>query len=126
MNDLARTVDGYFAVWNEPDPARRRDLISQTWSNDPSYIDPLMAADGADGIDAMVAGVQSQYPGCTFRLTGAIDSYQDRARFSWEMVAPDSETLLVAGLDIAVLASDGRLQSITGFIDHAPALAAAS
>lgn len=124
MSDIARAIDGYFAVWNESDAAQRRALIDRTWSEDASYVDPLMAADGLEGIDTMVGGVQAQYPGYTFRLAGSIDSHHDRARFGWEMVGPGASEPVVVGLDVAVITDDGRLRSVTGFIDHAPGMVA--
>jgi hypothetical protein len=121
MADVATTIDGYFAVWNETDPTRRRDLIARTWTEDASYLDPLLASDGADGIDAMVAAVQEQFPGHTFRLTGPIDSHHDRIRFLWELAGPNGDGPVIAGLDVGVIAPDGRLRSITGFLDQVPA-----
>ena len=44
MSDATHVIDRYIAIWNETDPARRRDLIARTWSEDASYLDPLMAA----------------------------------------------------------------------------------
>jgi hypothetical protein len=39
-------------------------------------------------------------------------------RFSWEL-GPDGADPLAGGLDVGVIA-DGRLRSITGFLDFAP------
>lgn len=36
-------VDRYIAVWNETNTVRRRALIEETWADDASYVDPLMA-----------------------------------------------------------------------------------
>ena len=88
----------------------------------PSYRDPLLAAEGYDALDAMIAAVHAQYPGHRFRLTGAIDGYPGRARWPWALVGPDG-TPIVAGLDVAALADDGRLRAVTGFFE-APAGAA--
>jgi hypothetical protein len=74
-------IDRYIAIWNETDPVRRRDLIAQTWTEDASYLDPLMAGDGPAGIDAMVAGVQERFPGHRFRRTGEVDAHHDRVWF---------------------------------------------
>ena len=124
MTDVDRVIDRYIAIWNETDPARRRDLIAQTWTEDASYLDPLLSGDGRDGIDAMVRGVQERFPGHRFRRTGAIDAHHDRVRFSWELAAAEGEPPLVAGVDFGVVATDGRLRSITGFLDQAPVLPA--
>ena len=108
-------VDRYFAIWNEADPARRRALIEATWSPDASYLDPLYSADGPDGLDALAAGAQAQFPGHRFRLVGALDAHHDRARWGWELAAPDGAPPAVVGVDFAVLTPDGRLRAVTGF-----------
>jgi hypothetical protein len=113
-------VDAYFAMWNETDPARRRAAIERAWTADATYLDPMFEAAGADGLDALVTGVHQQYPGHRFRLTDPVDVHHDRARWGWEFVSPDGGTTVVAGVDFAVLAPDGRLRQVTGFF-KAPA-----
>ncbi len=117
--EVEQVIDQYIAAWNETDPGRRRALIAQTWTEDASYLDPLMGAEGRDGIDAIIAGVQAQFPGYRFRRTGAVDAHHDRVRFGWEL-GPEGGPAFVGGLDVGVLA-DGRLRSITGFLDPTPA-----
>lgn len=123
MNDTAGTtteiVDRYIAMWNETDAGRRRDLVARTWTEDASYLDPLMRGDGHGGIDAMVQAVQDRFPGHRFRRTGGIDAHNDRLRFSWEL-APEGGAALVGGVDFGILAPDGRLRAITGFLDVVP------
>jgi SnoaL-like domain len=116
-NDL---IDRYFAMWNETDAGRRRDLIARTWTDDARYVDPMLEGEGRKGIDAMVAGVHERFPGYKFRRTGGIDLHHDRVRFSWQL-APAGGPVFADGVDFGVIAADGRLQAITGFIDHAPA-----
>jgi hypothetical protein len=122
MTDITTAIDRYFAVWNETDPTRRRDLIANTWSDDATYLDPLLAAEGQEGIDAMVAAVHDQFPGHRFRQTGEADSHNDRVRFTWELVGPGATSPLIAGTDFGIIAADGRLQSVTGFLDLMPAM----
>lgn len=110
----------YIAAFNETDSTARRAMISRTFTEDAAYVDPLMSGDGADGIDAMIAGVQAQFPGFAFRLSGTVDGYADRLRFAWELCPPGADAPLVAGTDFAVLASDGRLRMVTGFLDLMP------
>jgi ketosteroid isomerase-like protein len=124
QNNLTEVVDRYFAAWNEIDAERRRALIAQTWADDASYLDPLMQGQGHAGIDAMIAAVQERFAGHQFHLTGAVDAHHDRIRFAWEL-APESGVAVVAGTDFGVVAADGRLHSITGFLDHVPATGSA-
>ena len=117
--DVAQVIDRYIAIWNETDPAMRRDLIARTWTEDGSYVDPLMHGEGHDGIDAMTAGVQAQFPGLRFRRSGDVDAHNDRVRFAWEL-GPEGGQALAGGVDFGLIA-DGRLHSMTGFLDFAPA-----
>lgn len=109
-------IDRYLAMWNETDAEQRRELIAQTWTEDGSYVDPLMSGTGYAGLDTMVAGVQQHYPDHRFQRTGPIDTYQDRLRFTWALAA-EGAPAIVTGTDFGVLAADGRLQAITGFFD---------
>ena len=111
-------VDGYFAMWNETDPLRRREVTAATWAQGASYVDPLFAADGRDALDALVIAVHEQFPGHRFRLTGAIDAHHDRARWSWELAGPNGSPPVAVGVDFAVLAPDGRLRMVTGFFEQ--------
>lgn len=108
-------VAGYFDIWNEADPARRRALIERTWSPGAAYLDPMFAAKGADELDGMVAQVHAAYPGHHFRLDGGVDAHHGRARWGWEFAPPGGGAPVMRGVDFATLAADGRLQDVTGF-----------
>ena len=115
---INEVVDGYFAMWNETDPTRRREVIRATWSEDASYVDPMFAAEGPGALDEMVAGVHERFPGHRFRLTGSIDAHNDRARWGWELVGPDGGPPIAAGVDFAVLTPDSRLREVSGFLEQ--------
>ena len=116
MSDIQKVTEDYIAMWNETDPQRRRDLIGQVLSDDATYIDPLMSGDGPDQIDAMIAGAQAQYPGHRFALVAGPDSHHDRARFTWALSANGGDRVAV-GVDFATIAEDGRMDSVTGFLE---------
>jgi hypothetical protein len=119
MTDTVKLVDRYIAMWNAADAEDRRDLVAGAWSENGHYVDPLMEGKGHAGIDAMVAGVQERFPGHRFRRTSEVDAHNGRVRFGWALAA-EGEPPLVRGVDFGVLADDGRLQSITGFLDQTP------
>jgi hypothetical protein len=116
MTDVNTVVDGYIAMWNETDAGRRRELIARTWTDDATYLDPHMAGDGPDGIDAMVAAVQERFPGHRFDLAVQPDAHHDRVRFGWRLVG-DGDQAIAAGTDFARVAEDGRLREVTGFLE---------
>src|SRR5436309_1616811 len=74
----------------------------------------MLEAEGHAAISEMVAGVQAKFPGHRFRRLSGIDTHHDQLRFAWDLVSPEG-AVVVAGLDIGALASDGRLRRITGF-----------
>ena len=118
MSNFTDLVDRYIAIWNETDDERRRNLIARTWTEDSTYVDPLMRGEGLDGIDAMIQGVQAQFPGLLFRRTSEVDAHNDRVRFAWEL-GPEGGPALAGGVDFGVIVGD-RLKTITGFLDFAP------
>jgi hypothetical protein len=124
MTDAAQTNAGkianaYIAAWNETDPARRRALIGEGWTEDAAYVDPLMSGKGRDQIDEMIAGVQSRFPGFRFALVGQADGHGEHVRFSWSL-GPKGDEEMIKGTDFAVVEA-GRLQKVTGFLDKVPA-----
>lgn len=116
MADTDTLVNTYIAMWNETDPDRRRELVAQTVTDDADYIDPLMAGAGVDGISTMIGGAQGQFPGHRFTLIAGPDSHHDRLRFTWSLAA-DGAAPAAVGVDFATLAPDGRMRSITGFLE---------
>lgn len=109
-------VEAYFSMWNEADPARRREAIAAAWTEDARYLDPMFSAEGADALDALAVGVHTQFPGYWFRQTSPVDVHHDRARWGWELVSAEGVPY-VAGVDYALLSEDGRLREVTGFFE---------
>jgi hypothetical protein len=118
MTEVTTVVDGYIAMWNETDPERRRWIIEQTWTDDGSYVDPHAEVAGAEGLAALVAAVQEQFPGHRFVLAAGPDAHHDRVRFTWQLVGEDGDAI-ATGVDFATVADDGRLRSVTGFLEAA-------
>jgi hypothetical protein len=119
MNTLTDLIDRYIATWNETDAGRRRDLIAQTWTENASYLDPMLQGEGRSGIDTMIATVQERFPAHRFRRIGDVESHHDRIRFSWEF-APDGGMVVAKGTDFGVVTPDNQLTTVTGFFDPVP------
>jgi SnoaL-like domain len=113
-------IDRYIAAWNATDAEDRRDLIAGTWTDGARYVDPLMEGQGHAGIDAMVKGVQDRFPDHRFKRTSDIDAHNQCVRFTWELGAEGADPI-AHGVDFGVVAADGRLESITGFLDFVAA-----
>lgn len=118
MTDAGAIADRYIRLWNEKDADRRRELLSTNWTENATYVDPLMRGDGHSGIDALVAGVPQRFPQFQFKLIGKPDGFGDHVRFSWALGPADGESP-IEGTDFAVVES-GRIASVTGFLDKVP------
>ena len=82
----------------------------------------LAAAPPARAIDAVIAGAQQQFPGLVFSLGGPVDANHQHGRFSWHLGPAGGEPVVI-GFDVVVLAEDGRIASVHGFLDKVPAAA---
>ena len=110
------TVSNYFAMWNEPDPTRRRTLIEKTYAADGRNIDPAADVQGWDQLEQFVSGLLETVPEHTVAICSAIDGHNDRIRFSWAITSPEGEVVLT-GIDCVRLANDGRIAELVGFFD---------
>ena len=83
MSDVNQLVVTYLAAWNEIDPRDRLDLVAKTWTENGTYIDAHRRGVGHDGIDAMIAAAQQQFPGYRLRLVSSIEGHNEYVRFAW-------------------------------------------
>ena len=117
--DTTTLIDTYFEMWNEADPARRAELVGRAWTEDGRHVDPLADVAGHAALGEYAAGVQAKFPGHRIRRTSGVDAHHDQLRYAWELAAPDG-TVVVAALDVAELAADGRLRRVSAFFGDLP------
>ena len=111
---IDNVIDTYFAMWNEPDRAARLEVIAQAWTPECHYVDPMSDVTGYEGLADMVDGVRAQFPGASLQRTSELDLHHNVVKFGWSATGSDG-AVLVAGIDVCVLAEDGRLQALAGF-----------
>ena len=115
LGALPELIDRYCAVWSEPSPSRRAELLAQVWADDASYTDPTVHATTSAELLAHIGKVIARRPGARVVRTSAVDVHHGVARFSWHVIQADGASL-PDGLDIAELSSDGkRIRRIVGF-----------
>ncbi|TWG06622.1 SnoaL-like protein [Streptomyces brevispora] len=121
MTSYDDAVQRYFAAWNAATPEELEKAVAAAFTDDAGYIDPLIDVRGHDGLAAAISGAQQQFPGFAFRPAGAVDGHHGLVRFSWELVSAADGSAPVAGSDVITLADDGRISSVSGFLDRVPA-----
>ena len=121
MSNANELVVSYLAAWNATDAQTRRELIAKTWTDGGTYVDAHRRGDGHGGIDAMIDKAQRQFPGYRLRLVSKVEAHNGYIRFSWAAGGTEQAPLYLAGTDFAVAGGDGRLKTVTGFVDAAPA-----
>ena len=132
-----KLADRYLALWNEPDPERRRRMIAELWTEDGSQIlqprqemREIAASAGlgmaatleARGHAELEARAATSYEhwvgseGLSFRRRDDVERLHDVVKFHWEAVSPDGEVTAV-GLDFLVLGAEGRIRRDYVFIE---------
>jgi SnoaL-like domain len=119
-DELNTLIHRYIEAWNEADGGRRRELVAATWTEDGTYLDPLMSGAGHDSLATMIGLAQQQFPEHRFELSFGPDAHNDRVRFAWWLYGPDAGAPVAAGVDFGTVAGDGRLESVTGFLESPP------
>jgi hypothetical protein len=132
----AELAEKYVALWNEPDPGRRRRTIAELWKEDgrhllqpPQEIRAIAArpglattatleARGYEEIEARAASAYEHWVGSeelSFRGRDDAERLGEVVKFHWEAVAKDGEVVAV-GLIFLVLAADGRIERDYTFV----------
>jgi hypothetical protein len=119
MQDPNEIVVRYLDAFNETDAARRRELLDALFTSESTYTDPRVDVRGPQEIDGFIAQTQQHFPGFTFRLGSPVDAHHDQARFQWHAGPADDPDQYV-GFDV-IVTDAGRIRSVYGFMDAAPA-----
>ncbi len=120
MSTYETAVERYLNAWNTTDADDLAKAVAAAWTEDGTYTDPLADVAGHDGIAAAIAGAHAQFPGFEFRLIGKVDGHHNIARFGWELVSTADGSAPAAGFDVITLAEDGRIRTVSGFLDRVP------
>jgi hypothetical protein len=132
MKDLQDFTDRYVALWNEPDPDVRRDLISQFWAADGAQVlvdppqeireaadrlqfpAPTLEVRGHHALEARVTRAYEMFiaPGeFVFEARGDAQHLLDNVvAFKWRMVPRGGGDLAAGGLEVMALDDDGRIR----------------
>ncbi len=108
------TIDGYFSCWNTTDAEQRSATVRRVWGPEARLVDPLVDVNGHDAIVATMSQFHETYAGHSFRQAGGVDVHHGIARWGWEMLDA-AGTVVLDGLDVALVADDGTIGYCVGF-----------
>lgn len=114
MTEMQQVAERYLASWNAAS-SKRSDTLS-TWSEDATYVDPLMSASGRDAIGSMMDKAVVNFPGHVFVLSAAVDGYGPCVRFNWALMGPGDKAA-AHGTGVVCVDSEGRLREVIGFLN---------
>ena len=138
MSHADDITEKYVSLWNEPDPERRRQLIRELWTEDGSQVleppqemiaaanaigfrSPLLASRGYEQLEERVTRTYDEFVGSgqyRFRRRDNVSRLDDVLKFGWEMVPTDGDQAVAVGLEILMLAPDGRIRIDYQFIEQ--------
>ena len=112
-------ADRYVAVWNETNPAARRDTIAQLWLPDGVHYVTTREARGYAALEERVIGSHNKNvreAGHVFKAVKNAQALHGVVTFNWEMIRPATGEVLAVGLEFLQIDADGRITSDFQFI----------
>jgi hypothetical protein len=136
LSDAQKLAERYVAVWNEPDAETRRKAVQELWTEDGLHLlEPpeeivkraeelgVTATLEARGHEELVRRVTRAYdefvaPGqFVFRPHGEAKALHDMVKLRWAMLPAGGDEVLAVGIDLLLLAPDGRIHTDYMFIE---------
>jgi hypothetical protein len=143
MNSIAHPVDPtrlhrqYVSMWNEPDTARRHEIVDELFApgcthrlQPPKevllearrigFANPTLGVRGLAELYFRVDQAHAEFiePGAyRFEARGAAQIVGDVVKLEWNMVSVETGEPAGGGTEVLVLSDDGRITSDTQFID---------
>jgi uncharacterized protein YndB with AHSA1/START domain len=110
----ADTVDAWFRLWAEKNPATRATAIGALAVPAVVFRDRYSLTQGADDLSAHIGATQQFMPGLSLERRGPVRHCQGTVLADWAAVGPDGSER-GSGSNVFVMAADGRVAAVTGF-----------
>ena len=118
MIEASEIASRYIETWNAQDAQHRQQLLASHWTEDATYVDPLMGAKGDVELSGIIGAVHKRFPGFQFALINTPNGHGDWIRFSWGL-GPEGAPPLIEGSDV-IRIQDRRIKEVVGFLDKVP------
>jgi uncharacterized protein YndB with AHSA1/START domain len=112
--DPTARVDAWFAVWSEPDAKAVDAALAHIAAPDVRVRDRFSCLSGAADVGEHIRASQRFMPGVRLQRDGTADHCQGTVLANWIATGPDGQER-GRGTNVFTLASDGRIEAVTGF-----------
>ncbi|MDH3734763.1 MAG: SRPBCC domain-containing protein [Gemmatimonadota bacterium] len=112
-NNLGRSVDAWFAAWNETDADARDALLISCCSEDVAFRDEYADATGRQLLSMHIGSTQMFMPGFSIAAAGPAIVCRGEALVPWKGTGPNG--LEVTGTNHIAAHPDGTITRVTGF-----------
>jgi hypothetical protein len=114
----AEAVQRYLRFWNTSAGEEQEQLAPSVFRDDVDYHAPIGVWVGVDGFLSTGRQFAEHLGDLSFRARTEPDVHHDRARLRWEILRGGES--FAEGTDVLVIDEDGRIASVTSFLDRAP------
>jgi hypothetical protein len=111
-------VERYLEFWNN-EPEEQRRLAPEVFTEDIDYRSPVAVMSGAEALIDFRAQFIGHAGEASFVARREPEAHHDRVRLLWEIRLAD-DTSFATGTDVLTLTEDGRVASVSAFLDRAP------
>lgn len=112
------TLDRYIRFWNAGAPDEQHRLAGETFTEDIQYHAPVGVLRGAQALIDFRDQFAEHMGTVAFRQRQDPELQHGRARLRWEIEVAGKS--FAAGTDVLVFDSEGRISSVSAFLDRAP------
>ena len=110
------SVQLYIQAWSEKNVEKRKQLLSQSVSDDISHPNAPFPIQTRAELNRYIQQIQGQVDDLRADIVGNVILNKDTALFNWR-IKDGSGALIAHGVDAVEFAKDGRLKRIDGFFD---------
>jgi hypothetical protein len=113
------TVQRYVRFWNTGTPEEQHRIASETFTDGIQYHAPVGILDGWQALIDFRDQFAEHMGTVAFRCREEPQIHHDRAKLLWEIQVRGGEPF-AAGTDVLVFDTNGRISSVSAFLDRAP------
>lgn len=109
-------VEQHLALWNEHNPAKRKQIMQAIYSPNLEMVDRHFVANGYEQVDSFIQDLQKKSPDFRFSHAKPIDIHHNVARLFWQ-VGSKSKPDAVTGMDLFVI-ENGKVVKMYVFVNE--------